>query len=811
MKSYKVHILLFIICSYFFYPMYAQENEAQITGYILNPNNEPAPYSTVVLLNQDSVQMKGTLTRLDGLFILENLKPGNYLVMVRNVEFETYISAPVSILNNENIPLGNITLKTKITGLDEVVVTGTKALVEVHADKMVFNVASSVNAAGNNALELIGKAPGIVVDLDKNIVLQGKSGVQIYINGRPSRISGIDLSNMLEGMRSENIESLEIISNPSAKFDAEGTGGIINIVTKKNIKAGFNGNAVAGYSKGTYPRANLGTSLNYSGDKINFFSTLNASKDIYQDDFIQTTGRELYHLDMKSLSENTRKGYNASAGMEYTINPQHTISIDGKALLNDRDNHLENNTIITDLAGVIPSEILSAQTLDKIATGNYDMNLHYYFVPDRNSNLSADLSIGRFKSAKETYQPNKYFTPDSLLLRSVNSEYNANTDIGLVSAVLDFEKKINKITFSTGAKYSYITTDNQLDFYNIEDNIPIPDMTRSNDFTYLEKIAAAYVILDAEAGENFTFKTGLRLENTSSLGTLESEMPVNDNVVPRNYTSLFPNVGISFDDKKNNVISISVGRRINRPNYQDLNPFESKLSELSAWRGNPFLEPNYINNYQLSWSYKQKLVISNTYSVTHNYFANVFITVSDKGSVISPRNMNNVINNGLSLSYPQKVFNWWQFSSFLNYNYQSYDGDIEGTIIALKANIFNFRIQNILKLPAGITAELTFYYNSPWIWGGTVNVKQFYSLSFGIKKNFFKDRLLLQITGNDITNHNSDFYYTSNYGGMIIDGIRSFDIQRFGINLTYKFGNQQAKGAKKKSSAMDDELRRISD
>jgi hypothetical protein len=756
--------------------------------------------------------MKGTLSQAGGLYVLDKLSPGSYFVMVRNIEFENYISEPINIQSNETINLDKITLKTKIIGLDEVVFTGTKALVEVHADKMVVNVASSVNASGNNGLELISKAPGVIVDLDKNIVLQGKSGVQVYINGRPSRLSGSDLTNMLEGMRSDNIESLEIISNPSAKFDAEGTGGIINIVLKKNVKAGFNGNFVTGYSKGTFARSNIGSSLNYSGDKLNFFSNITLSDDTYQTDFDESTGRDLFSLGMKSFSENNRKGINVSGGLDYTINEQQTISFDAKALVNDRNNELKSSTIISDLTGVVSPEVLKAQTLDVVPSNNYNANLHYSLVPDRSSKLSADLSLGNYSTTKDTRQPNEYFSLDSgIFLRSVNSEYNANTDISLMSAVLDYEKKINSFTFSGGAKYSYISTSNQLAFYNIENDISVPDISKSNNFTYLEKIAAAYLIVNSKLSDKLTLNGGLRLENTSSLGTLESQIPSNDNVVPRNYTSLFPNLSISFDDQKNNVISVSIGRRITRPNYQDLNPFESKTSELSSWKGNPFLKPNYITNYQISYSFKRKLVISNTYSITRDFFANVFVTVSDKANMITPRNMQKAINNGLSVSYPQKVFKWWEFTSNFNYNYESYDGDIEGTIINLSANIYNFRMQNIFRLPAGTTAELTYSYSSPWIWRGTVNVNSYQGLNLGIKKAFLKDRLLVQMTANDLFNTNSDFHYQSNYGGMKVKGIISFDNRRFGINLTYKFGNQQAKTSKRNRSAMDDELKRISD
>ncbi|MCF8381743.1 MAG: TonB-dependent receptor [Bacteroidales bacterium] len=812
MKLFKYSIFLFLFSCCFFQLSIAQQNKAQIKGFIINPDNRPAEFSTVVLMNKDSVFMKGTLSQSDGMFIIDNIDKGNYFIMVRNVEFENYMSEAIAVQANETVELGNINLKTKITGLEEVVITGSKAMVEVHADKMVFNVASSVNATGSNGLELLSKAPGVLVDFDKNIILQGKSGVQIYINGKPSRLSGSDLSNMLEGMQSDNIESLEIISNPSAKYEAEGTGGIINIVLKKNIRAGFNGSIQSSYSKGNFPRSSAGTTLNYSGEKINFFSNVNVSKNQWQMDFDQTNIRELYQLDMLSFADNKRNGYNLSGGLDYTINEHQTISVDAQAVINDRDNQLKSSTTILDLANPLADEVLIAQTMDIMPSNNYNLNFHYGFVPDRSSDFSADLSLGSYSTTKDTNQPNDYFSLDSgLLLRSFNSEYTALTDISLMSAALDYEKKINSLSFSTGVKYSYISTSNQLDYFTIEGGVPLPDITRSNDFSYLEKIAAAYVIMNAKLNEKLSFNAGVRIENTSSLGTLESAVQVDNNVVARNYTSLFPNLSLSYDDQKNNVISASIGRRITRPNYQDLNPFEAKTSEISSWKGNPFLNPNYITNYQLSYSFKRKLVISNTYSITRDFFATIFESVDDISTILIPRNMNKVINNGLSVSYPLKVFKWWEFSSYFIYNYESYDGKLGETIIDLEANIINLRMQNTLRLPAGITSELTFYYNSPWIWRGSVNVDGYYGLNFGIKKSFIKDRLLVQLSGNDILNTSSVYPFQSNYGGMNVDGDVTFDNRRFGFSLNYKFGNQQAKGGKRNRSAMDDELRRIGD
>lgn len=811
MRFTKYLILHFVMLLWLSSFSQEQKNQTQIKGYIFNPEKTPAMFSTAILLNQDSVIIKGLLTGEDGAFVFDNINAGKYFVKVTNIEFKNYVSKPILIKKNEQVVLDSINLVTNSFKLNAVEIVGRKALVEVHADKMVFNVASSVNASGNNGLELLSKSPGVVVDMDNNIILQGKSGVQIFIDGRPSRLSGKDLTNFLESIRSDNIEAIEIITNPSSKYDAEGTGGIINIKLKKNTSLGFNGNVIGSYSKGVFPRSSIGTTLNYSGKKINLFSTINYSDNRFQEDITESSYQSGYYIEEQSKSETHRKSYNFSGGMDYTINAKQSISMDGRAFINNGDRTLNGSTGIYDSINREDGEILLSQALDEIPSENYNFNFSYRYSIDSTSNLSTDFSLGKYSSSKNTYQPNNYYSIiGDTLLRSVNNQYDASTQIDLWSVMVDYEKRFKKFALSTGAKYSYISTGNQLAFYDIKNEIPVIDTSRSNNFNYLEKVAALYFIVNAKVNDKITVNAGLRMESTSSLGTLESKIQTEDSKVERNYTDFFPNVSIAYDDQKNSVLSASIGRRITRPNYQDLNPFESRTSELSAWKGNPFLNPNYITNYQLTYSFKRKLVISNTYSVTKDFFANVFEITEGAGNILSPRNLQRAINNGLSVSYPLKVTKWWNFTTFLVYNYSTFNGSIGNTVIDLKANIYNFRLQNSLNLPGKITMELTCFYTSPWIWGGTVNVEGGYAINFGIKKDFLNKKLLLQLTGSDIFGTRSDFHYKSNYGGKHVDGVISFDNQRFGINATYNFGNQKAKTTKKRKSAIDDDLNRIS-
>jgi len=789
---------------------YGQTNTGKIEGYVYNPDKEPAAFSTVVLMNKDSIFMNGTLSGEKGDYSFDKLKSGDYYIMVRNVEFKTYVSDLISLREEQVYSLGNIELKTRLNDLEEIVIKGEKAMVEVHADKMVYNVSASVNSTGKSALDLLSTSPGVRVDMDNNIILQGKSGVQIYINGRPSRISGSDLANLLEGMRSEDIEAIEIISNPSSKYDAEGTGGVINILMKKELSTGFNGTVNGSYSKGVKPRKSVGTNLNFSGNKLNVFSSLNISDDNYTFNRNELMLQDNYSLDLLSLRPTNRKGLNFSGGLDYKINQEHIISLDAKALVNNRNSPQSSTTYIEDLSAVLPTERLEAETLDDGGSQNYSTNIHYSFTPNRSSEFSADLSYAYYENIKKTDQPNRYYSMDSLLLRSKQSNFDANTGIDLFSAQMDYTTSIGKAKLSAGAKYSYINTNNELAFYDVVNSEEVINADRSNDFNYLEKVAAAYLMFTINPTSRISLNGGLRAENTTSLGELISANPGPDDIVPGNYTNLFPNLSIAYNDKETHALSLSYGKRITRPNYQNLNPFESKLSELSAWKGNPFLKPNFINNYQVSYSFKRKLIISNTYSITRNYFANVFETVGEKGNVIIPRNMEKAIINGLSVSYPLKMTKWWEFSTYLIYNYEAYQGSIEGTMIDIKANVLDFRMQNEFRLPGDVSMELSVYATSPSVWGGTTTIEANYTIDLGVKREFFNKKLLLQAAATDIFNTGSSYFYSSNYGGMVIDGDVFFDGRRISVNAAYKFGNQKVKTRKSKSS-LNEELNRISD
>ena len=515
-------------------------------------------------------------------------------------------------------------------------------------------------------------------------------------------------------------------------------------------------------------------------------------------------------LDFDSDEVRRRTGYNVAAGLEAQLAKRHSLGFTGRAIFNQNDNVLESTTGITLPGSTEPDQLLVSQTLLGQSFRNANFNGNYNWDIDKSSNFSTDVSFGKFNTQGHTRQPNTFFAADgTTVLRVSDNEFDADTYIDMWSAKADYERSWDNFTFSAGGKLASIATDNRFDFFAASANGPVPDPGRSNDFTYTEQVAAAYAILDAKLGEFLKLSAGLRVENTASRGRLMSIQAIDDTDVKRNYTDLFPNVGLSFNDGETHALSLSVGRRITRPNYQNLNPFEEPLSELTAWKGNPFLRPNYIMNYQATYSFRQKLAITNQYSVTEDFFASIFEITGDDRNVIIPRNMERATRYSISASYPLTVSKFWEFTTFLDGGSSTYQGNLEGTEIDLSQATWSARMQNNFKLPWGISMDLTYGRYSDWIWRGSIRVRGNQYLDFGFRKDFLDKRLQVRLTGADILRTNSDYYYRGDYGGIGIDGVRSFDNRRFGAGATWKFGNQKVKAAKRPRGAMEEEMRRL--
>ncbi len=783
---------------------------SEISGKLLNQNGEPLMYAAVALLSVDSTIVNSAISTTSGDFAIREVLPGNYLLQVSHLECEKYTTAVFAVLENQNKTVPTITVAPSVTALNTVEITAKKALIEVKADKIIFNVESSPSAAGTNGLDLLKKSPGVTVDIDNNISLLGKGDVQIYLNGVPSNLSGNDLASFLQSLTSDVIESIEIISNPSAKYDAEGTGGVINIVMKKNLATGFNGSLASSFTKGIEYRYSNSLSLNYGSEKVktnfDFTQSFNNYLNFFDDYTLQLNSL----LELHSKENSIKNGYNVGINSQVQISKKHLLIVGARAIFTKRDNSLASTTDISQINPLEFSEVLSSQADLDGTSSNYVININDLWSLNKTSSLSSNVSLGRYNYESSTLQPNTYFEQDGETInRLENNSFDSNTHINLASAKVDYDKSWEKVSFSAGLKFSHILTENSFAFFNIEGTRSTLDSTKSNDFNYTENVAAAFANVNYKFNPFFTVNAGVRAENTDSHGQLIADIDINNKDVKRSYLNFFPNVSLSFDKQEDHAWNLSLGRRITRPNYQDLNPFETPTSQLVIWKGNPFLNPSYSMNYQLSYSYKQKYVITAAYTETSDFFAKLIETTGELSSQIIPRNLDNVENLAISVACPITVAKFWEMVFFGTGSRRVYKGNPEGTEIDLKLNQWNYRFQNNFYLPGDLLIDITFSQESDFVWRGSVNMEGTYQLDFGVRKDFFDKRLQIRITGQDIFNTANQYFYNSNYGGIALDGVYRYDSRRFGAGATFKFGNQKAKTRVRKSSGLDDELNRI--
>ncbi len=808
-----IRILFLLLLSIVFYPV--SHCQTSISGKIIDKTNQPIIYAIAALMDTAQNLIKGTVSNDEGVFTFDDLRQTNYTIILSYTGYSNYISPLLQVTKGQQLDLGTITLGEPVVNLNEVEVVARRAMIEVYADKMVFNVDGSINSSGNNGLDLLGKAPGITIDPDGNISVLGKGGVRVFINGRPTHLSGSDLTAMLQSMQSDNILSIEIITNPSAKYEAEGNAGIINILLKKNVNLGLNGTYNGSYSQGKYRRFANSVSLNYRKGKVNTYSTLSQTDNHFREDFVDT--KELstgLFLDQKALGVNRKAGYNVMGGIDLSLSDKHSVGISANVLLNVIHNTQNAPTQIYQLPEKMLIQSLFSNSEDKGQSFNGNYNLNYIWKASEKTTFSTDFSLGHFDSDGEVLQPNQYFDSMGQLTAEVNNKFNTKTGIDILGGQVDHQSEFDLFNLSTGIRATQIKTDNSFQFFLSPNGEYVIDPLRSNDFSYSEQVLGGYIIGNTTLWKKVEVNGGLRVEHTTSSGQLVSEIPTENENVNRYYLNFFPNFSAAFKPSTDHSISFSYGRRITRPNYQDLNPFEKKVSEITTFKGNPFLQPQYITNYQLTLDHrlgKERLMASILFSQNEGFFAKILEIRNDRETFIIPRNM--AVNNTLSLtlSYPFHITSWWEAISFGSLNQITYEGQFENADIGIDAFVYDARIQNNINLPGDVLLDVTLKYQSPWIWRGTIQITENYPVNIGLRKDFFKQQLQIRLTGNDIFRTATNYPYSGNYGGLIIDGYYGSENQRVGLSASWKFGNQNLKTGTRRKSGLNDELNRISE
>ncbi|KAB7729343.1 TonB-dependent receptor [Rudanella paleaurantiibacter] len=788
---------------------------ATLSGTVTDATGQPIPFATAALLHgTDSTVTKAAVADAAGVYTFGGVRAGTYRVRLSSLGYAGLVSEPVTLTDGQTTFIPTIVLPEANQNLNAVTVTARKPLVEVQPDKLVLNVEASLTAAGSSAFELLQKAPGVLLDPNDNLIVQGKNGVRVYIDSKPSPLGPADLAAYLRTLQATDIEAVEVITQPSARYDAQGNAGIINIRLRKNARTyGTNGNVAVGVAAGAYyPKYNGSVSLNNRSNRLNLFSTYSGR-----------TGRDwsfinLYRqqsgqfFDQRSQTRSWSANHNARAGADWTLSNRSTLGVLVSGSLRDARNLTDGRTPIGSL-GTAPTSLLLANNRSESERLNGNVNLNYRYSDTTGRELTVDADYGRFRNQSDALQPNRYVNPlTGVLLDERNYRMTTFTDINLQTIKADYSQPWLGGKLSVGVKLSSVQTGNGFDFFDQIDGRDKLNPQRTNQFVYTEVIRAGYGAYE-KSWKKWQAQLGLRAEQTLSRGELNSARPQTDADVSRRYLNLFPSAGLTFNPAPNHSWAATYSRRIDRPTYQSLNPFESKLDELTYQKGNAFLQPQYTNTIQLSHTFKYKLTTSISYSHTRDFFTEITDTTqrdpdNRPRNYITTRNLSSQDVWSLNVSYPFNIAKWWSVFANVSAYRSTNRANLEGRLIGLSANVLSLYAQHTISLPRGWNLEVSAYYTSPSIWGGTFRNQRFWGSSVGIQRKVLAERGTLVFTVTDPFN-SQQWRGISQFGGLYMDASGGWESRQARINFTYAFGSKKIKAARQRKTGLDDESKRL--
>jgi iron complex outermembrane recepter protein len=779
-----------------------------VSGTITDQQNNSVQYANVVLLNAtDSSLVKAAITDESGKYIFEDIAPGNYILMAAQIGFDKY-SKPVTI-NSGDAELPVIVMQSGKVNLQEATVSTTRPLIEHHIDKTVVNVENSIVNVGSTLLDILKRSPGVTVDNDGNVSLKGKQGVLIMIDGKPTYLSQTDLTNLLKSLRSDDLSTIEIITNPSAKYDAAGNSGIINIRLKKKQNLGFNGSFHTSYGQGVYPDFSFGPNLNYRSEKFNLFGSYNFWRGYYFEDshlirkFKEAESVSIF--DQNSFDKARNDNHNVRTGIDYFINNKHTTGFLFRANRSTNDDKTTSTTEVNN-TGVVDSAYTTVNKNDSKYT-NYTFNLnHVFHIDTLGKELTADIDYATYDNHTDFHFRTDHYSP-------TNPSYNTYTDleksiqpatINIRSAKIDYTHPFSKtIKAEAGVKSSFVETDNDVKYYHIIDGSDVLDSGKTNHFIYEENINAAYVNWSGQFGK-FGIQLGLRAEQTVAKG----EQIATSQNFKRDYLQLFPSAFTTYKFTDKHEVALNYSRRIDRPAYQQLNPFRYFLDPYTFQEGNPSLEPQFTHSFEFSYTFMGMISAAVNYSQTEDAMTQITKQVdSTRTTYVTTENLASHDNYGFSLSVPFEITKWWMTSNNFNIFNNYYAGIISGGEVSKRLTSFLFNSQNSFRLPKGWSVEVGGFYNSQQIFGTFVLEPQF-SINGGVGKAFFNRKLHMRIDINDVF-HTELSKSVIKYNNIDATFDQIYDTQFARLHLTYNFGKQTVEQARRRRGGAEDEQNRV--
>ncbi len=790
----------------------AQISLAQkISGVVAQSDGKAVEFASVMLYDaRDTSLAKGAITDENGQFEFQNVASGRYFVNANQVGLGKG-AAPVFEYSGGDKVLEKITLQESSQSLGTVTVVARRPVVEVKADKTILNVEGNINSQGQNALELLRKAPGVVVDNNDNISLKGKNSVRFQIDGRDVPMDSKDLAQYLKGLRAEDIAAIEMITNPSAKFDASGNAGIINFRTKKNKALGTNGSfgGDATYGQTVKGGGNLSfnhrnTWTNVFGSYSNHFGNWHNTLNLYR----EQGGRV---FDQQSKMDDNNNNHNYKLGADFFLNSKNTVGfiVDGRHAHGPWENRSRTTIASLDNPQSIDSVLIASNRQPQFRD-NLNLNLNYRFADTSGHEFNFDFNRGLYRYRADSYQPNYYMDPGEQVVFSQNIyRNNTPTDIDMIIVKADYEQNFLKGKLGFGFKLNKVETDNTFDFYNVLEGTPVINTDRSNRFVYDEMVNAGYLNYNIQV-KKWGFQAGLRAEHTDWTGTLTSLKTGGNMQNSDKYLSWFPSAAVTFNLNDKNAFNLTYSRRIDRPNYRDLNPFEDKLDELSYRKGNPFLRPQFTNSVEFTHTFMGFLNTTLGYAHTNDVFTEIIDTSGADATYITQENIASQNNFSISISTPVPIMKWWESYWSVTGYMTSFDATFRpGYTVNETFQSMNLYSEHTFKAPHGWSFQLSGWFNSPAIWGAVFRSKAQGAMDFGIKKQLFDGDGTASVSFGDIL-HTAGWKSVNDFTpGLYMVGSGTWESRTVRASFTYRFGNKNLKGARQRKTGLEDVSRRI--
>jgi len=787
----------------------------KISGKVYTEKNTAAKSATVFLLQQkDSGTVKIAVPDENGLFEFDNIAPGHYLIHVTHTGFKNYYSHAILLdEKNNNIPLADIQLQQEQNTLAEVTITAKKPFIERKADRLIVNVENSIVSTGSTLLEALERSPGVMVNQESGLNLKGKAGVTVMIDGKPTPLSGADLIIYLKSVPSSSIERIEIITNPSAKYDASGNAGIIDIRFKKDKRQGYNGTFGASYGQGVYAKPSVNLSLNVRKKQWNYFMSgaFNSPKNltdfyINRKFFQDGNGPLLSVFDQNSYTSQPQKSYNLRTGIDWYAGNKTVVGL----LLNTnfysgvRDGL--SKAVITDADGLLQFKNITSNYLaDKRNSLMGNVNFKHTF-DTTGKELNADIDLGRFYARPLQDININTFDNSNGPLDSSLQKSDQRSSIVIKSFKMDYVHPLKgNAKLEAGIKTSFVTTDNDVKFYTVVDGKNVLDINRSNHFIYTENVNAAYVNYSKDFTAT-TVQAGLRMEHTHSKG---DQVTTSQNL-NRDYVQFFPSVFLTQKLNDKNELSLNYSRRIDRPTYRQLNPFKLLVDNYTYVLGDPYLKPVLTNSFQFGYTYKSLYNITLSYTESRDEITDVF--VQDDSSKISsqiPANMQRSSQYNLAVNIPVTIGKWFNSNINSSVYYNKYASQLQGGQLQNNFTSWDLNVTNSFIMGSkGWSAELSGFYQSKMAWGQFI-IRNLAQVSAGIQKTSANKKSVYKISVADIFSTNRIAVIVK-YQNQDWFTNRTWDSRFVTFSYSYRFGKSTVPKARQRASGVEDERKRAS-